>query len=103
MPKTLLHGQSIDVTYAKYPVLRLAIRTSLQAYKQALRKLYNGRPPPSFFYIDLNAGSGYNDEACCPGSPLAAIDELVQQGCTNYRAVLCDKDRGQIERVSAAV
>jgi hypothetical protein len=70
MLKTLLHGQSIDVTYAKYPVLRLAIRTSLQAYKQALRKLYNGRPPPPFFYIDLNAGSGYNDEACCPGSPL---------------------------------
>jgi len=47
----------------------------------------------SFPYIhgDLHAGSGYNDERECDGSPVVFCREAVRQGA-DFRAFLCDRD-----------
>lgn len=86
-------GQSGDATEIKQRGLSFAFRVGLQV----IRKWPNYR----YHYIDLHAGSGFNSEARCIGSPLAFQSETRRANCSNYFAWLCDRDEGQIKQLLA--
>lgn len=45
-----------------------------------------------YFHFDLYAGSGYNDQADCLGSPLAFLDAVEESGKHHFYAHFVDKD-----------
>lgn len=92
-------GQS-DVTYLKQ-----------QDYQEFLRGLWfkwviGAIQKPYFqktiIYIDTNAGSGYNEEVGCNGSPLIFLSEAERLGL-KYRAYLIEKDPALLARLSRRV
>jgi len=84
-----VQGQSGDATEIKQRGLSFAFRVGM-----AVAKKY---PGDGYFHFNLHAGSGYNTEADCIGSPLAFLSEARRVGCTSYFAGFCDRDRAQIE------
>lgn len=84
-----VQGQSGDATEIKQRGLSFAFRVGMVVAKKY--------PADGYFHFDLHAGSGYNDEAGCIGSPLAFLSEARRAGCTHYFAGFCDRDRAQIE------
>lgn len=52
-----------------------------------------------YFHFDLNAGSGYNDEADCIGSPLAFLSAVHRLEVTNYRAFFVDISRDAVSEL----
>jgi hypothetical protein len=89
MPIKKLQGQSGDATEIKQRGLSFAFRVGLAV----LKKSFNKYP---YFHFDLHAGSGYNDDAACIGSPLAFLSEVRFAACDNYFAGFCDKDEKQV-------
>lgn len=49
----------------------------------------------SYLYIDCNAGSGYNHEADCEGSPLVFLDAVACHSF-DWRAYFIDNDKAKI-------
>jgi hypothetical protein len=88
MPAKIVQGQSGDATEIKQRGLSFAFRIGLTVAKKY--------PDWGYFHFDLHAGSGYNDEADCIGSPLAFLSEVRRVGSTSYFAGFCDRDRAQI-------
>jgi hypothetical protein len=60
----------------------------LSIFKQSIVARYGNRYP--FFHFDIFAGSGWNSEAECIGSPVAFVREASAQGIVNFRAHFCD-------------
>ena len=56
-----------------------------------------------YWHIDLNAGSGYNHEAGCIGSPLAFLNAAEKVGKKNYRAFFCDINRAAISELRSTL
>jgi len=50
-----------------------------------------------FYYIDTHAGSGYNNEIGCLGSPLVALHAIQQAGLTNFQLILIDQNKKNCE------
>jgi three-Cys-motif partner protein len=88
MPIKKLQGQSEDATEIKQRGLSFAFRVGLAVVQKH-------RYP--YFHFDLHAGSGYNIEADCIGSPLAFLSEVRRANCENYFAGFCDKDKSQVK------
>jgi hypothetical protein len=89
MPVKRLHGQSADATEIKQRGLSFAFRIGLNV----IRKF----PQYRYFHFDLNAGSGFNEEAGCIGSPLAFLSAVRRIDCSNYFAGFCDNNKEQIK------
>jgi hypothetical protein len=66
--------------------------------------LSNGKNVARFPYwhIDLNSGSGRNEDARCDGSPIVFL-EMAAQHRPNFKAFFCDHDLKAIEALSARV
>jgi len=84
-----VQGQSGDATEIKQRGLSYAFRVGM-----AVAVKY---PSWGYFHFDLHAGSGYNEEAKCIGSPLAFLSEARRVNCTTYFAGFCDRDHDQIK------
>lgn len=56
----------------------------------------------SYWHVDLNAGSGWNHEVGCDGSPMVFLDLAAKQR-PNYRAFFCDHDPDAIGALAALV
>jgi hypothetical protein len=57
-------------------------------------------PQYRYFHFDLNAGSGFNDEAGCIGSPLTFLREAGLAEI-DFFAGFCDRDHGQVKSLLA--
>lgn len=68
-------------------------------FRQCL--LMTKRLPYPYWHIDLNAGSGHNEKADCPGSPVVFLDEAEEVG-RPINAMFCDNDPEAAERLHAA-
>lgn len=66
--------------------------------------LSNGKNVARFPYwhVDLNSGSGWNEQSRCDGSPLVFL-QLAKEHRPNYRAFFCDKDEVAISRLAERV
>lgn len=84
-----VQGQSGDATEIKQRGLSFAFRIGMVVAKN--------HPADGYFHFDLHAGSGYNEEADCIGSPLAFLSEARRAGCATYFAGFCDRDSAQIK------
>lgn len=83
MPAIGGQGQSAVATELKQRGLGYAFKvnaTVFQKYKTWAR----------YFHFDLNAGSGFNDEAGCIGSPLTFLAVMRQCGIHKYHAGFCE-------------
>jgi hypothetical protein len=86
-----IQGQG-DATEIKQRGLSFAFRIGLTVMQKF--------PQYRYFHFDLNAGSGFNDEAGCIGSPLTFLRE-VGLAEVNFCAGFCDRDKGQVESLLA--
>lgn len=91
MPQRMIQGQSDDITELKQRGLGFAFRVGLNV----IRKW----PQYRYHYFDLHAGSGFNNEANCIGSPLTFISEAKRINCLNYFAAFCDHNEMQIKQL----
>jgi len=89
----MTQGQSADATEAKQRGLTFAFRPGFAVMRQPKFRDRGCR----LFHIDLHAGSGFNDDAQCIGSPLAFLSEAKRSGCTNFFAGFCDRDKYAIQ------
>lgn len=46
-----------------------------------------------FYYIDTHAGSGYNWEIDCEGSPIVGLKAIRKAGLAQYQLILIDKNK----------
>lgn len=84
MSSKISQGQG-DSTEAK-------VRGLETAFSINTRIIRNKLPRATYFHFDLNAGTGWNEEVGCKGSPLAFIDAAQKVGI-NYRAYFVDKSK----------
>lgn len=52
-----------------------------------------------YFHLDLNSGSGINQEVGCIGSPLAFLEAARISGCGKYFAGFCDTNQAALEEL----
>ena len=95
MSKTILQGQG-DTTEWKQRGLGSAFFIGL---KVAAEKL----PASTYFHFDLNAGCGFNHEACCIGSPVAFFKSVEESGHKKVVAHFVDKDRSSLEQLQTLI
>lgn len=86
-------GQSGDATEIKQRGLSFAYRIGLKVAAKF--------PQFRYFNFDLNAGSGFNDDAGCIGSPLTFLSEARVAGCERYFAGFCDRDEAAVRELLA--
>lgn len=90
MPQSTRQGQS-DYTFFKEhrfaPILAQSLRISKAP--QIARFAY--------YHVDLNSGSGYNDQAAVAGSPLNFLSAVVRNDRPNFYAFFVDKERSYIQ------
>lgn len=85
MPVTPGQGQS-DVTEFKERGISAACAVSLRIFAGKFAQRYR------YFHFDINAGSGWNTEVNCIGSPVAFVRQAIQQGVDRFAAHFCDID-----------
>jgi hypothetical protein len=67
------------------------------AFRQGLLITKNFQRP--YWHIDMHAGSGINDKAGCPGSPLVFLEEAKRVG-RPFHAYFCENDPVLFRRLS---
>ena len=92
MPSFQGQGQSDLATEAKVRGLSYALAINLRIYAQkfAATKF-------RYWHFDLNAGSGFNDQVGCIGSPLTFLAQAAQIGVERYFAGFCDIDADRVK------
>lgn len=88
MTQTKGQGQS-DITHFKQRDYTEFLRELW--FRLAINALRRPHYPRTIIYIDTNAGSGYNEDVGCPGSPLIFLNE-AERLHVNYQAYLVEKD-----------
>jgi three-Cys-motif partner protein len=92
MPSKKIQGQG-DATEIKQRGLSFAFRIGLFVIQRPDFKQWGF----NYFHFDLHAGSGYNEDAHCNGSPLTYLNEAKIAGCENYIAGFCDRDADAVK------
>lgn len=90
MPIKCSQGQSALTTEAKQRGLGYAFKvnaTVFRTFSQWAR----------YFHFDLNAGSGFNEEVGCIGSPVTFVETMRSAGIPRYHASFCDIERANVE------
>lgn len=98
MPVTRGQGQS-DMTEIKQRDYQEFLTLWLTFVKNALR---SPRYRKTIIYIDTNAGSGYNAEFDCPGSPVIFCEEM-EKADIPYLAYLIEKRQDYCQELRARV
>lgn len=87
MPTTPGQGQSQDATEHKERGIIAACSVSLRIFAAKFRA-----SPYRYFHFDINAGTGWNDEVNCIGSPVAFVRAAASQGIDRFNGHFCDID-----------
>lgn len=95
--KILTQGQGVSTEF-KERGLEAAFSINMRVFSGLKAKhAYGGRW--RYHHIDLNAGSGINEEVGCIGSPLAFIEAAEKMGCSDYFAGFCDTDESALAKL----
>lgn len=93
-----MQGQNIDTTWFKQNDFEAFAKMHTRICAGVIKKPRNNAHKCAF-YIDLNAGSGYNEEACCEGSPIRFLRRAVGAGLP-LEAYLLEKDTGRCRELT---
>lgn len=91
MPSFKGQGQSSLATEAKVRGISYALAINLNIFTAKF-----SRTRYCYWHFDLNAGSGFNDQVGCIGTPLTFLAQAKAAGLDRYFAAFCDIDKDRV-------
>lgn len=90
-------GQSAIATEGKQRGLMAAFAVNLGIFQRK----HGSNPRAKYLHVDLNSGSGFNEQVKCIGSPLAFLAAAHAKEVARFHAVFCDQNESYVRSLMA--